>query len=793
MLKNYFKIAWRALSVNRVYSFINIIGLSVGMAVAMLVGLWIWDECSFDTYNHQYKKIAVVKQTVSTNGGPAVWDNVPFPLGEELHRHYSGDFKYIAMSNWVQGQVLSYGGKRMIETGTYFEPDGPRILDLTMLRGNIDGLRDPHSIFISRSVARTYFGETDPMNKIFSIDNFITAKVTGVYEDLPRNSSFSGLGFMATWQLFLTSSGWDKIDNPWRPNSFFAYVQLADHADLNKVSRHIRDIKMRFIHKDEYVYHPQLFLHPMSKWHLFSEFKNGVNAGGRIQYVWMFGIIGVFVLLLACINFMNLSTARSEKRAKEVGIRKAIGSLRRQLIGQFFSESLLVSLLAFVLALLLVEMALPFFNQVADKQMSILWRSPLFWLLGLSFCIITGLVAGSYPALYLSSFKPVQVLKGGWKAGPLAAIPRRVLVVLQFTVSVVLIIGTIVVFRQIQFAKDRNAGYSRDGLVMLKMLTHEIHDHFNAVKADLLAKGAIVAMAETNSPMTKYNSSNGGFDWKGKDPGLSVDFPTTDISFDLSNTVGWQFAKGRGFSRDFPTDSAAFVINETAARFMGMKDAVGETLRLDGRSYTIIGVVKDMIVESPYEPARPAVYALSNGSLDNIMVRLNPAVSAAIAMSEMEKIFVKYNPSQPFDYQFVDTEYARKFGDEERVAKLAGILAVLAVFISCLGLFALASFVAEQRTKEIGIRKVLGATVLSVWTLLSREFLLLVILSLLIAIPLAWYGMSRWLQHFTYRTGLSFWIFLAAALGALVITLLTVSWQAIRAAIANPVKSLRAE
>jgi ABC-type antimicrobial peptide transport system permease subunit len=550
---------------------------------------------------------------------------------------------------------------------------------------------------------------------------------------------------------------------------------------------------MRFIHKDEYVYHPQLFLHPMSKWHLFSEFKDGVHAGGRIQYVWMFGIIGVFVLLLACINFMNLSTARSEKRAKEVGIRKAIGSLRGQLIRQFFSESLLVSLLAFMLALVLVEISLPFFNRVADKQMTLLWQSPLFWLLGLSFCIVTGLIAGSYPALYLSSFKPVQVLKGSWKAGPLAAILRRVLVVLQFTVSVVLIIGTIVVFRQIQFAKDRNAGYSRDGLVMLPMLTREIHDHFDAVKADLLAKGAIAEMAETNSPMTQYTSTNGGFDWKGKDPGLSVDFPRTNISFDLSKTVGWQFVKGRGFSRDFPTDSAAFVINETAARYMGMKEPVGETLRLDGRPYTIIGVVKDMIVESPYEPSRPAVYDLSKDRLDNVMVRLNPAVRAATALGNIEKIFLKYNPSQPFDYQFVDTEYARKFGDEERVGKLASILAVLAVFISCLGLFALASFMAEQRTKEIGIRKVLGATVLNVWSLLSREFLLLVTLSLLIAIPLAWCGMHQWLQNFTYRTGLSLWIFLVASLGGLVITLLTVSWQAIRAATANPVKSLRSE
>ncbi len=531
----------------------------------------------------------------------------------------------------------------------------------------------------------------------------------------------------------------------------------------------------------------------MKNWHLYADFKNGVIVGGSIQYVWLFGIIGVFVLLLACINFIKLKTARTEKRAKEVGIRKAIGSLRLQLIYQFLSESLLVVAFAFVLSVLLVQLALPFFNDVSGKKMSILWGSSLLWLLGIIFSLITGLFSGSYPALYLSSFQPVKVLKGTFKAGRFAAVPRKVLVVMQFTVSVILIVGTVVVFQQIQFAKNRPVGYSRDGLVALPIVTGDIHKQFAAFKDELTKSGAVVSITETGSPTTAVYSSNSGFNWRGKDPSLAVEFPNIDVDDDYGKTVGWQFAEGRDFSKEFATDSAAFVINETAAKFMNLKHPVGEIIKWDDHPFHVIGIVKDMVVESPYAPVRPTLYHRLSGAGDYVIVKINPRFSAGEALAKIQNVYKTFNPSQPFDYQFVDDEYAKKFGNEERIGKLAGIFAGLAIFISCLGLFGMASFMAEQRTKEIGVRKVLGATVFGLWRLLSRDFVVLVVISLLIAVPVAYDFMHGWLQNYNYHAQLSWWIFAATAAGAIIITLLTVSYQSIKAALMNPVKSLRSE
>jgi ABC-type antimicrobial peptide transport system permease subunit len=531
----------------------------------------------------------------------------------------------------------------------------------------------------------------------------------------------------------------------------------------------------------------------MSKWHLQSEFKNGINVGGRIEFVWLFGIIGVFVLMLACINFMNLSTARSEKRAKEVGIRKSIGSVRGQLISQFFSESLVVASLAFLFSLLLVLLILPSFNQVADKKLTLPWLSPSFWLIGLVFSLLTGIIAGSYPALYLSSFNPVQVLKGTFRVGRFASVPRKVLVVLQFTVSVTLIIGTVIVFNQIQHAKSRPIGYDRNGLISMFMSTEDIHNHFDAVRNELKASGAVVEMTESGSPVTQVWNTNGGFDWKGKDPSLAVDFPNNGVTYEYGKTIGWQYKEGRDFSRDHSTDSLAFVINEAAAKFLGFKNAVGETLIWEGKPYIIIGIINDMVVESPYEPARASLFHIARYSGSVIMTKINPDMSSREALAKIEGVFKKYNPEAPFEYKFVDEDYARKFSDEERIGKLASFFAALAIFISCLGIFGLASFVAEQKAKEIGVRKVLGASVFTLWKMLSRDFLLLVTISLLIAIPTSFYLMSGWLSKYQYRTEISWWIFAVASGGALSITLATVSYQAIKAAVANPVNSLRME
>lgn len=763
------------------------------MAVAILIGLWIYDELSFDNQFKNHKRIAQVIQNVSNNGDKDTWHQVPFPLGEELRKSYAGDFKNVVMTTNISDHILAFDEKKLSKSGGYFEPGIVEMLSLTMLKGTGDGLKDLSSILLSQSLAKALFKNADPLGKVLKIDNSFPVKVAGIYEDIPSNSSFAEVNFIAPWNLFAISNDLKNTVNPWRCNCYTSFVQIADNADMNKISTKIKDAKIKKVNKDEVFHKPQLFLFPMDKWHLYSEFKNGINTGGLIQYIWLFGIIGVFVLLLACINFMNLSTARSEKRAKEVGIRKSVGSMRIQLILQFFYESLLVVAFAFVVALALVWFSLPFFNTVSGKQVFILWSNPFFWLWVISFSVITGLVAGSYPALYLSSFNPVKVLKGTFKAGRFAAVPRKMLVVLQFTVSVILIIGTIVVYNQIRFAQQRPVGYSRDGLIKLPMITAEIHKHFDVVKNELVNAGAIAEMSEAGSPTTEVWSTNSGFDWKGKDPGMAVDFPNIEVSNDYGKTVGWQFLDGRDFSKEYLSDSLGFVLNETAVKFIGLKNPVGEIVKWDSASFKVIGVIKDMVVESPYAPVRPTFFHLLKDPGGVVIMKINPKTSTHAALSEIESAFKKYNPDQPFQYQFVDEDYAKKFGNEERIATLSSFFAILAIFISCLGLFGMASFVAEQRTKEIGVRKILGASVFNLWRLLSKDFVVLVIISLLISIPVSYYCMHNWLQNYQYRTNISWWIFASASLGAIAITLLTVSFQAIKAAIANPVKSLRTE
>jgi putative ABC transport system permease protein len=794
MFKNYFITAWRNLIRNKVHSAINITGLSVGMAVAILIGLWIRDELSFNTNFSNYNRIAQVMQHQTFNGEVGTQYSLPYLMGAELKKDYAGDFKYICMSSWNDGHIIKFGDKIITQSGSFMEPSITEMLSLKMIEGQRSALKDYNSILLSSSAAKAIFGTADPMNQLLKIDNKFDVKVEGVYEDLPYNSSYRDLTFIAPWKLYIDNNNWmEKATNPWRNNSFQALVQIADNADLQKVSEKIKDSKLKNVTPADAAFKPVVFLLPMSKWHLYSEFKNGVNVGGRIHFVWLFGIIGFFVLLLACINFMNLSTARSEKRAKEVGIRKTIGSVRGQLIKQFFSESLLITFFSFALSVVLVQMILPSFNEVADKKILIPWTNPFFWISGILFTVITGLIAGSYPALYLSSFKPVKVLKGTFRVGRFASLPRKVLVVLQFTVSVILIIGTIVVFNQIQFAKNRPVGYSRDGLVTVPMTTEDIHKHFEAVSTDLKNSGAVSEIAESSSPTYYVNETDNGFTWQGKDPSLQGDFNVVYISKDLGKTIGWQFKEGRDFSKEFPTDSSGIILNEAALKFMNIKNPVGKIINWDGNLYHVIGVVKDMVMQSPYEPVFRTVFVTNNDPQQVIDIRVNPSANMHDAIAKIGSVFRKYSPVQPFDYHFTDDEYAKKFGDEERIGKLASFFAILAIFISCLGLFGMASFMAEQRVKEIGVRKVLGATVFNLWRLMSKDFIILVFVSLLIAMPVAYYFMHNWLQNYEYRTNLAWWIFASAGMGALVITLVTVSYQAIKAAMANPVKSLRSE
>ena len=794
MIKNYFRVAWRNLVKSKGYSAINIGGLAVGMAVAMLIGLWVYNELTFDKYHENYDRIAQVMQHANFNGEIGTQTANPALMGPELREKYGSDFKYVVQSSWTGGHLLSVGNKHINKIGNYFEADAPYMLTLKMIRGTRAGLKDPYSIMLSASVAEAVFGDEDPINKTIKLDRTTDVKVTGVYEDLPDNTSFSRLKILLPWELWLIQNPWAKqMTEPWGSNFSQTFVQIADNADLEKVSAKIKNTKLNNVGKEEQKYQWVVFLHPMKKWNLYSQFKNGINTGGNIQYVWLFGIIGVFVLILACINFMNLATARSEKRAKEVGIRKAIGSMRWQLVKQFFAESYLVVLLAFILSLILVILLLPLFNEVAGKKLEIPWQNAIFWLSVLVFIFITGLLSGSYPALYLSSFQPLKVLKGTFRVGKLASVPRKILVVTQFTISVMLIIGTIIVYQQIQYAKNRPIGYTRNGLINLGM-EKEIREHYDAIRSELKNSGAIEEMAASNSPLTQVWNTNGGFDWEGKDPNLAVDFPNNRVTYEFGKTVKWKIKNGRDFSKDFATDSSAFIINESAAKFLGFDDPVGKTLKWNDHPYTIIGVINDVMQESPFYPVRPTLYHIDTyDDMYNLILKLSAHSNAAKSLGKIEQVLKKYTPNVPFDYKFVDEEFGNKFQAEERIGKLSSYFAVLAIFISCLGLFGMASFVAEQRTKEIGIRKVLGASVVNLWRLLSKEFVLLVIVSCIIAAPIAWYYVHNWLDNYDYRIKIGWPVFAIAAAAALLITLITVSFQAIKAAVANPIKSLRTE
>jgi ABC-type antimicrobial peptide transport system permease subunit len=799
MLITHFKIAQRNLARNRASSLINIGGLAVGMAVAILIGLWIWDEVSYDKSFEHHHRIARAMQNQWINNQTETWDGEAYPLGPELRRVYGNDFKHVIMSGWTSGHILSYGDKNIKKGGNYMEPGVTDMLSLKMLKGDQDGLKDPESILLSRSTAEAIFGDADPMGKTVTLDHKLLVKVTGVYEDLPANSSFSDLTFISPWQLLVRTEHYDtRFKNPWGASWFQVFVQIADNADMDKVSQKIRNVELnalKSLNNADSRFRNSIWLHPMSKWHLYSTFKNGVSVGGRIQYVWLFGIIGVFVLLLACINFMNLSTARSEKRAREVGIRKAIGSMRGQLIAQFYVGSLLISFFAFLVSLVLVQLSLPFFNQLTDKKMSVFGNSPLFWLICIGFSLLTSLIAGSYPALYLSSFKPVKVLKGTLRAGRSATLLRKALVVTQFSVSIILIIGTIVVFNQVQYAKDRPVGYSREGLVTVPLQTEDIRKRFAALRTDLLASGAIAAVAESESNITNVYIGNSGLTWKGKDPNLQEQFTSLAISGEFGATVGWQIKEGRDFSSALASDSNAFIINEAAAKYLGFKHPVGETIDWKGNgTFRIIGVVKDMVSQSAYDPSMQTFYYLPRWQqLGVCNIRINPRVSAHEAIRKITAVFKEFDPATPFEYHFTDEDHAKKFANEERIGRLAGVFAILAIFISCLGLFGMALFMAEQRVREIGIRKVLGASVFTLWQLLSKEFVTLVLISIAVATPAAWYFMHNWLHNYEYRTTLPWWIFASTGIGALGITLLTVSYQSIRAALMNPIRSLRSE
>jgi len=794
MYKSYFKIGWRSLLRNKGYSIINISGLAIGMAVAILIGLWVYDELSFNKSFKNYDRIANVYHSLTFGSDTFTDSGVPSLFAPELKNNFA-EFENVALTSYQADHILSHEEAKFSKPGLFVEPQFVEMFSLRIVQGSPDALKNMHSILLSETLADVMLGD-NPIGKIVKLDNQDNLIVTGVYEDFPSNSEFSQVQMLVPMEYyFTTSEAARKQMDSWEDISFQCFVQLNDKISLLQAESKIKNLLFEKGSDDMKSIKPEGLLFPMEKWHLYAEFKDGKNIGGKIQLVWMFGLVGAFVLLLACINFMNLSTARSEKRSKEVGIRKVMGSVRKQLVNQFLSESLMVVTISFLIAIAMVVLCLPMFNELANKKMTIPWSNPYFIFIALTFIIVTSVLAGSYPALYLSSFNPVKVLKGPFKAGRLATLPRKVMVVFQFTISIVLIIATVVVFQQIQHAKDRPVGFDREGILHIRVNTENLSKaNYNSLRHDLLSTGVVDEMAKSDFPITGSMSADASLTWEGKDPASQPLIALNSCSHDFPKTNGFQFIEGRDFSREFTTDSSAAIVNEMASKLLSNESVIGKKLKFgSGKEKEIVGVIKDQIRWTPFSKQSPHIYLVNYVEMGYLTIRINSNADVRNALDKIEAVIEKYDAAAPFEYKFQDDDYARLFNDEERIGKLASVFAVLAIFISCLGIFGLASFTASQRTKEIGIRKVLGATIYSIWKMLSRDFVWLVVLSILLAAPLAYYFSNQWLQQHEYRIEISWWIFAITGIGALTITLLTVSYQSFKAALMNPVNSLRSE
>ncbi len=796
MFRNYLKIAWRNLTGNKVYSGLNIAGLAAGMAVALLIGLWVVNQYSYDRFLPGYQQLYQVEMNLtSQHNGTTTQTSIALPLTDVLKKEIPG-IKYVVEADNVghMNHGLLVGDKKLYLGGGAAGADFFKIFQYPFVKGNANSaLKDIYSIVITESTAKALFGDADPMGKSIRFDNTQNMVVTGIIRDIPANATLQ-FNYLVPFAYSEATQGWIKDGRTkWTYNSFSAYVALAPGVTYAQIAPKIRDIVNKRSQEMRSA-KPEVILHPLKDWHLITDFKNGKPVGGFVEYVRLFSIIGLLVLAIACINFMNLSTARSEKRAREVGVRKAIGSARIDLVYQFLLESVLVTFISFLLCLLLVQLALPAFNTLTGSAIHIPFGNIGFWAIMLVFVLLTGLIAGSRPAFYLSSFNPVKVLKGSIQMGRWASMPRKVLVVVQFTCSIALIISTVIVYQQIQYVKDRPTGYSTDRLVMTDM-NSDLSQHYEALKNDLLSSGAVESVASSTSPATGVYSHFSLDKWPGKNAGdESVNIGAIWVSDDYFKTLGMTFAAGHNFMGDWKSDTLNVIVNEATVRRIGLKDPVNQLINtnINQKPLRIIGVVKDALMESPYSPVEPAVFG-HNPFGFVVTYRLAKNAGTHTAIDKIGKIFGKYNPAYPYQYKFVDAEYEHKFNLEVLVGKLAGVFAGLAIFISCLGLFGLAAYVAEQRTKEIGIRKVMGASIAQVWLLLSRDFVVLVVISCIIASPVAFYYLHNWLQKYPYRVSIGAGVFIASGIAAIVITLVTISFQAIKAALANPVKSLRSE
>jgi len=796
MFRNYLKIAWRNTLHNKVYSMLNIVGLAAGMAVALLIGLWVINQYSYDRFLPGYKQLYQVEMNLtSQHNGTSTQTSIALPLTDVLKKEIPG-IQYVAEADNIgrMNHGLLLGNKKLYLEGGAAGPEFFKIFQYPFIKGNPNSaLKDLYSIVLTESTAIALFGDADPMGKNVRFDNSQNMTVTGVIRDIPANATLQ-FNYLVPFAYSEATQSWIKDGRTkWTYNSFSAYVALEPGVTYGQIAPKIRDIVNKRSPEMQSL-KPEVIMHPLKDWHLYNDFKNGKAVGGFVEYVRLFSIIGMLVLVIACINFMNLSTARSEKRAREVGVRKAIGSSRMDLVYQFLTESVLVTFISFLLGLLLVQLALPAFNTLTGSDVHIPYGNIGFWGIMIVFVLFTGLIAGSRPAFYLSSFNPVKVLKGSIQMGRWASMPRKVLVVVQFTCSIALIISTVIVYQQIQYVKNRPTGYSADRLMMTDM-NSDLSQQYEALKNDLLSSGLVESVASSTSPATQVYSHFSLDKWPGKNAGdESVNIGAIWVSEDYFKTLGMTFASGHNFTGDWKSDTLNVIVNEAMVRRIGLKDPVNQliTINFNKKPVRIIGVVKDALMDSPYSPVEPAVFG-HNPFGFVVTYRLAKNAGTHTAIEKIGKVFGKYNPAYPYQYKFVNDEYEHKFNLEVLVGKLAGVFAGLAIFISCLGLFGLAAYVAEQRTKEIGIRKVLGASIAQVWLLLSRDFIVLVVISCVIASPVAFYYLHNWLQKYTYRVSIGVGVFIASGIAAIVITLVTISFQAIKAALANPVKSLRSE
>ena len=788
MFKNYALITVRNLFKNGFYSFINITGLAIGITCSILILLWVADEKSFDKFHPKADRLYQVWVKAHFDGKISAWTSVPLPTYEAF-KTADSNIKRMTVTDWGGDHLLTVNENRLTKKGYWASEEFLEMFEFPLLKGNAEQVMDdPRSIVISESTAKALFGDEDPINQVIRVDNEHELKVTGVLKDVPANSSFE-FDFLMPWKFREQVNDWVRRNTTnWGNYSFQVFAELNDPGNQAAVEKSVRNMLQEHGETDT---KPEYFLYPMLRWRLHSNFDNGIETGGMNDYVQMFTIIAIFIIVIACINFMNLATARSERRAREVGIRKSVGSRRHELIFQFIGESTFISLIAFAIAILMAQLLLPYYNDLVQKKLFIDYSSTEFWMFSLTMILFTGIISGSYPALYLSSFQPVKVLKGKPTVGKGATTPRKVLVTLQFGFSILLIIGTIVIYQQIQLVKGRSLGYDQENLMAVSY-TNEVAKNYKAIKLDLLNSGVVEAVTKSNSSITDINSNN-FLGWPGKPEELRVIFTTIATEYDYTKTMGIKIIEGRDFSEDFKSDTASILINKAALQLMDLKDPIGTELDLWGGKRKLIGVVDDVLMGSPFQPVKPMFVILDPEWIDAVTVRLKKTEDLPSAINTVKTIFEKHAPAYPFEYRFADVEFQKKFTTLNLTSTLASLFATLTIIITGLGLFGLASFTAEQRTKEIGIRKVLGASVPNLVGLMSKDFSILVIISFLLSSPFAWWALDTYLERYTIRTEIAWWIFPLTGVIALTFALIIVSTQALRAARSNPVNSLRSE